>query len=249
MKFIDNLATKIADKVNVNNDEIMLLTQENEKLQLEYDAIVTEKNVFINKIGTLDSIIDKQEDENGRWITENERISNNYKEVKSKMSYYKNQVDELAESGESQVSLIADYLEQIDELKKDLKDKPAPESYKIGIKNHKETIKILQTDLNKMSDIASNNKIYREAYEYISDEGNKNKLKSVFSHNLNTWLSETQQGDAAASKSLKINRNAVRELKIGKRGLTVETIQKFDEVLCNYFECTVYELVTIKQGV
>lgn len=242
MGILDKLATLVADKVNINNDEVMSLTQENEQLRRDYDA----------KAYTVIELEKKVAKKHDDWINankaiveaskENNRLRDRYDEVKTKL-------EDLAESGERQVSLIADYAEQIDELKNDLKGKNIPESYKIGIKNHKETIKILQTDLNKTSDIASNNKIYREAYEYISDESNKNKLKSVFSHNLTTWLSETQQSDAAASKSLKINRNAVRELKIGKRGLTVETIQKFDEVLCNYFECTVYELVTVKQGV
>ena len=29
MKILDNIATKIAEKVNAKNDEVMLLTQEN----------------------------------------------------------------------------------------------------------------------------------------------------------------------------------------------------------------------------
>lgn len=38
MKILDDIATKIADKVNAKNDEVMLLTQENELLQQKLAA-------------------------------------------------------------------------------------------------------------------------------------------------------------------------------------------------------------------
>lgn len=38
MKILDNIATKIAGKVNAKNDEVVSLAQENERLQRELDA-------------------------------------------------------------------------------------------------------------------------------------------------------------------------------------------------------------------
>lgn len=63
MKILDNIATKIADKVNAKNDEVMLLTQENERLQRELDASLVAITDREKRIKLCESVIEQSSKE------------------------------------------------------------------------------------------------------------------------------------------------------------------------------------------
>ena len=54
MKILDSLAIKIADKVNAQNDEVMLLTQENDSLRQDNAALILTKSDYEKKIAKQD---------------------------------------------------------------------------------------------------------------------------------------------------------------------------------------------------
>ena len=49
-----------------------------------------------------------------------------------------------------------------------------------------------------------------------------------------------------AAELLDVSDSAIAEWKNGRTALTVNSIQEVDLKLCEYFECSVYELVTVK---
>ncbi|MDT2782905.1 helix-turn-helix domain-containing protein [Vagococcus fluvialis] len=214
MKILDNIATKIADKVNAKNDEVMLLTQENELLQQKLAASELTVSDYQKKIKKSDN--------------ELVRLNSKYTEVKK-------QLKDLAESGERQVDTIQDYAEQINELQNSKPDKKL-----------KQRNKELENLLVKSENLIKANTIYRKTYEFISDEQNRQTIIDNFSHNLSKWISDKNLTDTEVAKKLGTSRNIVGNLKTGKRAVNVNTIQKFDIELCEYFECSVYELVTVK---
>ncbi|MFY8330671.1 helix-turn-helix domain-containing protein [Vagococcus carniphilus] len=211
---VDELADLLADKVNAKNDEVMLLTQENERLERELAASELTVSDYQKKIKKSDD--------------ELVRLNSKYTEVKKRLK-------DLSESGERQVDTIQDYAEQINELQNSKPDKKL-----------KERNKELESLLIDSENLIKANTVYRKTYEFISDEQNRQTIIENFSHNLSKWISDKNLTDTEVAKKLGTSRNIVGNLRTGKRAVNVNTIQKFDIELCEYFECSVYELVTVK---
>lgn len=114
------------------------------------------------------------------------------------------------------------------------------------LKNYKERVVSLQNELEEIKELADKNKDYREAYEFISELDNRNDVIDNFSHNLNQFMLKTKTDNSKLSRELKTERSTVRELRNGKRIITVKTIQYFDELLCDFYGCSVKSLVMNK---
>lgn len=207
MKILDNIATKIADKVNAKNDEVMLLTQENELLQQKLAASELTVSDYQKKISASDKKVES-------FRNDLEFKVKQLKNVKSEYDRVKNNYDELSKK------------------KCDTK--------------LKEINKQLVEEVNTQKDKANKNYLYNKTFRYISDEQNRQTIIDNFSHNLSKWISNKNLTDTEVAKKLGTSRNIVGNLRTGKRAVNVNTIQKFDIKLCEYFECSVYELVTVK---
>lgn len=104
----------------------------------------------------------------------------------------------------------------------------------------------LKKEITKYKNLNDNNRSYRELYEYISDDSQSDSIKEVFSHNLNQFVQENGMSDAEAARAFKMKRETLRNVRLGQRKLTVTTAQKFDELLCEYYDCSVLDLVKVK---
>ena len=215
MKILDNIATKIADKVNAQNDEVMLLTQENERLQREYDASKGAIEDREKRIKLCESVIeqsakeyDKLENEKENILTKLQIKTSDYNQLNNDYKRIKNNYDELSKKKNSKESK-----KQITKLKQ-------------VNANQLKFIEILQTIASAKSD--------------------KTQLKDVFSHNLSIYLDNNFNTVKQASDKLGINRTTLSELKTGKIALSYDNLDILDSKLCEYFECSVYELVTVK---
>lgn len=100
--------------------------------------------------------------------------------------------------------------------------------------------------LEKSENLIKANTIYRKTYEYISDAKNKQSVKEVFQHNIKLWMKNENLSNVKAAELLDVSDSMIAEWKNGRTALTVKTIQDVDLKLCEYFECSVYELVTEK---
>ncbi|MFW3577771.1 helix-turn-helix domain-containing protein [Vagococcus fluvialis] len=211
MKILDNLATKIAEKVNAKNDEVMLLTQENELLKQKLAASELTVSDYQKKIKKSDN--------------ELVRLNSKYAEVKKRLK-------DLAESGERQVDVIQEYSERIIELEEELK---------------KNSTTSLVKELNKLNNINANQLKFIEILQVIaSAKADKTQLKDVFSHNLCEYLVNNFDNVKEAADKLGINRTTLSELKSGKTALSYDNLDILDSKMCEYFGCSVYELVTEK---
>ncbi|MFI3729489.1 helix-turn-helix domain-containing protein [Vagococcus fluvialis] len=211
MKILDNIATKIADKVNAKNDEVMLLTQENELLKQKLAASELTVSDYQGKLKKSDS--------------ELTRSKSKYTEVKKRLK-------DLSESGECQVDVIQEYSERIIELEEELK---------------KNSTTSLVKELNKLNNINANQLKFIEILQVIaSAKADKTQLKDVFSHNLCEYLVNNFDNVKQAADKLGINRTTLSELKSGKTALSYDNLDILDSKMCEYFECSVYELVTVK---
>lgn len=225
MGILNKFATLVADKVSAQNDEVMLLTQENEKLQREYDASKGAIKDREKRIKLCESVVEQSAKEFNELEKEYERLDSKYTEVKKRLK-------ELAESNEKQAEEIFKYAENerlLHEDIKQLKKAKVSEKYK-SLKNTCDNqlkfIEILQTIASAKSD--------------------KTQLKDVFSHNLSIYLDNNFNTVKQASDKLGINRTTLSELKTGKIALSYDNLDILDSKLCEYFECSVYELVTVK---
>ncbi len=221
MGIIDKIATVVADKVNAQNDEVMLLTQENERLQREYDASKGAIEDREKRIKLCESVIeqsakeyDKLENEKEAILTKLQIKTSDYNQLNNDYKRIKNNYDEL--------------------------------SKKKSDKRLKQRNKELEKLLKDSENLIEANTIYRMTYEYISDEANRQMIIDNFSYNLSKWISDKNLTDTEVAKKLGTSRNIVGNLRTGNRAVNVNTIQKFDIELCEYFECSVYELVTKK---
>lgn len=211
---IDDITDLLADKVNAKNDEVMSLTQENERLQREHDAKAYTVNQLENKLKDANKTIQDGHDIIRNMKNNSEKIVSNNKELKKELTRVKNNYDELS------------------------KKKPD--------KKLKERNKELEKLLKNSENLIESNTIYRMTYEYISDSKNKASVKDVFKHNLNVWMDNEGLTNVKAAELLDVSDSAIAEWKNGRTALTVNSIQEVDLVLCEYFECSVYELVTVK---
>lgn len=211
MKILDNIATKIAEKVNAKNDEVMLLTQENERLERELAASELTVSDYQKKIKKSDN--------------ELVRLNSKYTEVKKRLK-------DLSESGERQVDVIQEYSERIIELEEELK---------------KNSTTSLVKELNKLNNINANQLKFIEILQVIaSAKADKTQLKDVFSHNLCEYLVNNFDNVKQAADKLGINRTTLSELKSGKTALSYDNLDILDSKMCEYFGCSVYDLVTEK---
>lgn len=214
MKILDNIATKIADKVNAKNDEVVLLTQENELLKQKLAASELTVSDYQGKLKKSDS--------------ELTRSKSKYTEVNKRLK-------DLAESGECQVDVIQEYSERILELEEQLSAKSSNE---LRLKYY-ELIRISENQLK-----------FIEILQVIaSAKADKTQLKDVFSHNLCEYLVNNFDNVKQAADKLGINRTTLSELKSGKTALSYDNLDILDSKMCEYFECSVYELVTEKMEV
>lgn len=83
MKILDNIATKIADKVNAKNDEVILLTQENDSLRQKLAASELTVSDYQKKIKKSDNELEVYKEEWRNVEKENERLNSKYTEVKN----------------------------------------------------------------------------------------------------------------------------------------------------------------------
>ncbi|MDT2832379.1 helix-turn-helix transcriptional regulator [Vagococcus carniphilus] len=113
-------------------------------------------------------------------------------------------------------------------------------------KKLKQRNKELEKLLKDSENLIKANTIYRKTYEYISDAKNKQSVKEAFQHNLKLWMENENLSNVKAAELLDVSVSMIAEWKNGRTALTVKTIQEVDLVLCEYFECSVYELVTVK---
>ena len=205
---IDDITDLIADKVNAKNDEVMSLTQENERLQREYDAKAYTVKQLENKLARKNEdfeILDRVQKETfedlDSKVLENRRLENELFRIK-------NNYDELSKKKISKESKA-----QITKLKQ-VND------------NQLKFIEILQVIASAKSD--------------------KTQLKDVFSHNLDIYLKNNFKTHAEASKFFGIHDSTLRDLRKGRTALTFDNLDILDSKLCEYFECSVYGLVTVK---
>lgn len=232
MGILDNLATKIADKVNNKNDEVMLLTQENDSLRQDNAALTLTKSDYQSKINNQD---EKLKEARRIELVNSKEIDRLHKNQDSLILRHQEKVDNLVEKAERDGYLIQDYAEQIFQLSNNKPDKKL-----------KQRNKELEEQLKQSENLIKNNATYRMTYEHISDSSNRQSVIDCFSHNLSVWLKDKRLNDTQASKLLKCNRDAIGAIKRKVRIINVETIQIFDIELCEYFKCSVYELVTEK---
>lgn len=225
MKILDNLATKIADKVNAKNDEVMLLTQENDSLRQKLAASELTVSDYQKKIKKSDNQLKVYKDEWRNVEKEKERLESKYTEVKKRLK-------DLAESGERQVDVIQEYSERILELEEQLSKRSSKE---------------LKRQIYELVRISENQLKFIEILQVIaSAKADKTQLKDVFSHNLCEYLVNNFDNMKQAADKLGVNRTTLSELKSGKTALSYDNLDILDSKLCEYFECSVYELVTVK---
>ena len=208
---LDEFTDLLADKVNAKNDEVMLLTQENDSLRQKLAASELTVSDYQKKIKKSDS--------------ELVRLNSKYTEVKKRLK-------DLAESGERQVDVIQEYSERILELEEQLSKRSSKE---------------LKRQIDELIRISENQLKFIEILQVIaSAKADKTQLKDVFSHNLCEYLVNNFDNVKQAADKLCINRTTLSELKSGKTALSYDNLDILDSKMCEYFECSVYELVTVK---
>lgn len=215
MKILDNFAINIANRVVAKNDEVMSLTQENERLQRELDASLVAITDREKRIKLCESVIEqsskeynKLEKEKESNVTKLQIKTSDFNQLNNEYKRVKNNYDEL-----SKKKLDKESKKQIIELKK----------------------------------INSNQLSYIEILQVIaSAKADKTQLKDVFSHNLCEYLVNNFDNVKQAADKLGINRTTLSELKSGKTALSYDNLDILDSKMCEYFECSVYELVTVK---
>ena len=212
---IDDITDILANKVNAKNDEVMLLTQENERLQRELDASLVAITDREKRIKLCESVIEqsskeynKLEKEKESNVTKLQIKTSDFNQLNNEYKRIKNNYDEL-----SKKKLDKEYKKQITELKN------------INA-NQLKFIEILQV--------------------IASAKADKTQLKDVFSHNLCEYLVNNFDNVKQVADKLGINRTTLSELKSGKTALSYDNLDILDSKMCEYFECSVYELVTEK---
>lgn len=222
---LKKLGKYIAENIEIKNDEVMLLTQENDSLRQKLAASELTVSDYQKKIKKSDNQLKVYKDEWRNVEKEKERLESKYTEVKKRLK-------DLAESGERQVDVIQEYSERILELEEQLSAKSSNE---------------LRRKYYELIRISDNQLKFIEILQTIaSAKSDKTQLKDVFSHNLRIYLENNFNTVKQASDKLGLNRTTLSELKTGKIALSYDNLDILDSKLCEYFECSVYELVTVK---
>lgn len=225
MNILDNIATKIAEKVNAKNDEVMSLTQENEMLQQKLAASELTASDYQSKVKRSDTEVN-------RISQNNDELKEKLREVSFELVDKNRQISDLSKSGELQVDVIQEYSERILELEEQLSKRSSKE---------------LKRQNDELVRISENQLKFIEILQVVaSAKANKTQLKDVFSHNLCEYLVNNFDNVKQAADKLGINRTTLSELKSGKTALSYDNLDILDSKMCEYFECSVYELVTVK---
>ncbi|MFI3604982.1 helix-turn-helix domain-containing protein [Vagococcus fluvialis] len=211
MGIVNKFATLVADKVNAKNDEVMLLTQENDSLRQKFAASELTVSDYQKKIKKSDN--------------ELVRLNKKYDEVKKRLEI-------VFENNTHKDNVINEYSERIIELENNI---------------NKQSTTNLVKELNKLHKVNDNQLKFIEILQVIaSAKADKTQLKDVFSHNLCEYLVNNFDNVKQAADKLGINRTTLSELKSGKTALSYDNLDILDSKMCEYFECSVYELVTVK---
>ena len=211
MKILDNIATKIADKVNAKNEKL---------IELEFSNDILSKNLAASELTVSDYQKKIKKSDN-----ELVRLNSKYAEVKKRLK-------DLSESGERQVDVIQEYSERILELEEQLSKRSSKE---------------LKRQIDELIRISENQLKFIEILQVLaSTKADKTQLKDVFSHNLCEYLVNNFDNVKQAADKLGINRTTLSELKSGKTALSYDNLDILDSKMCEYFGCSVYELVTEK---
>lgn len=211
MKILDNIATKIADKVNAKNDEVMLLKQENDTLKQKLAESELTVSDYQKKIKKKHDDWANASEAVLKASKENDRLKVRYDEVKKRLK-------ELSESGERQVDVIQEYSERILELEEQLSKRSNNELRR----KYYELIRISENQL----------KFIEILQTIASAKSDKTQLKDVFSHNLSIYLDNNFNTVKQASDKLGINRTTLSELKTGKIALSYDNLDILDSKMC-----------------
>lgn len=207
----DEFTDLLADKVNAKNDEVMLLTQENELLKQKLAASELTLSDYQKKIKKSDN--------------ELVRLNSEYTEVKKRLK-------DLSESGERQVDVIQEYSERILELEEQLSKRSSKE---------------LKRQIDELIRISENQLKFIEILQVLaSGKADKSKFTKTFGHNLKLFVEGNNLTQRQAGDLLGISKTTVGTLMSGITNLTYDNLDLLEKKLCEYFECSVYELVTVK---
>ena len=212
-----------------------------------------DKSVEVSNIDEItDLIADKVHAKNDEvMLLEQENDSLRQKLAASELTvsdYQKkiNASDKKAESFRGELEFKVKQLKNLNSELTRIKNNYDELSKKKTDKKLKERNKELEKLLKNSESLIESNTIYRMTYEYISENKNKASVKDVFKHNLNVWMDNEGLTNVKAAEVLGVSDSAIAEWKNGRTALTVNSIQEVDLKLCEYFECSVYELVTEK---
>lgn len=219
-----------------------------------------DKSVEISNIDDItDLLADKlnaKNDEVMSLMQENEQLKRDYDAKAYTVNQLENKLkdaNKTIQNGHDIIRNMKNNSEKIvsnnKELKKELtrvKNNYDELSKKKPDKKLKQRNKELEKLLKNSESLIESNTIYRMTYEYISNSKNKASVKDVFKHNLNVWVDNEGLTNVKAAELLGVSDSAIAEWKNGRTALTVNSIQEVDLKLCEYFECSVYELVTVK---
>lgn len=153
------------------------------------------------------------------------RLNKKYDEVKKRLEI-------VFENNTHKDIVIQEYSERILELEEQL-----------GKKSSKDLTK----QLNKLRNINANQLEFIEILQVLaSGKADKSKFTKTFGHNLKLFVEGNNLTQRQAGDLLGISKTTVGTLMSGKTNLTYDNLDILDSKMCEYFECSVYELVTVK---
>lgn len=106
----------------------------------------------------------------------------------------------------------------------------------------------LRKELSEATDSLAKEEDIRKTYEFVSDNKNRQISKECFSHNLKYYFESQKFTEQGLADKLGINRERVSSLKSGSNGPTVASLQIFGKLLCKFYGCTLFSLVSEKVG-
>lgn len=104
----------------------------------------------------------------------------------------------------------------------------------------------LRKELSETKDSLAKEEDARKTYEFISNNKNKQISKECFSHNLSYYFESQKFTEQGLADRLGVKRERVSALKSGSNGPTVASLQIFGKLLCKFYGCTLFSLVSEK---
>lgn len=140
---------------------------------------------------------------------------------------------------ENELKRVTNDYNELSEAKTDNKDKRK-------IKQLKETI----VELNKQLENSEQRRhlafSLSQAQSFISDSDNKNKAIECLSHNFKLYVDGTQASFNELADKYDVTRETIRRIYSGARGTSVNTFEKMEGDMCDFFGCMPFELVSEK---